>query len=148
MKRFFMILLAGIIMLSACTTAAGIEVSKAWARPATQGGNGAVYFVLHNGSADADELTGVSSEIAEVVEMHETKMEGDVMQMQQVMSIPVGAGDSVELMPGGLHIMLIGLKKDLKAGDEIEITLHFANSEDITVTAPVQEQAGNSMSAH
>lgn len=149
MKRFFTIMLAGIFLLNACDTATGIEIRDAWARPAMKDGNGAVYFLLQNHSAGRDELMGVSSDIAKAVEMHETKMEGDVMQMQQVMSIPIGGKASLEFAPGGLHVMLIGLEQDLKVGDEFQIALQFANHEDITLTVPVQEMQGDaSMSDH
>lgn len=149
MKRCLKFLLAAILLLSACNTATGIEVSNTWARPAAQDGNGAVYFLLENHSASADELTGVSSDIAEAVEVHESKMEGDVMQMRQVMSVPIAGKASVEFAPGGLHIMLIGLKQDLKIGDEFQVTLQFTDYEDITLTVPVQEmQDDTSMSDH
>ncbi|MEO8357162.1 MAG: copper chaperone PCu(A)C [Chloroflexota bacterium] len=144
MKQFSMILLAGIFLLSACNAATGMQVSNAWTRPAAKDGNGAVYFLLQNHSAGADEMTGVSSDIAAAVEIHESKMEGDVMQMQQVMSIPLGGRASVEFAPGGYHVMLIGLKQDVKLGDQIQITLQFVNHEDITISVPVQENGGNS----
>ena len=143
MKRFMKLIFLAGILLTACSTATGIEVSNAWARPALQDGNGAVYFLLQNHSAVGDELTGVSAETARAVEMHESKMEGDVMQMQQISSLPVRGKDSIEFGPGGYHVMLVGLKQELKPGDEIQITLHFKNHEDIRVTVPVQEMAPN-----
>jgi copper(I)-binding protein len=149
MKRLYTILLVGIFLLSACDTATGIEVSQAWARPAAQGGTGAIYFLLENHSASADELTGVSSNIADAVEIHESKMDGDMMRMQQVMSVPIEGKAGVEFAPGGFHVMLIGLTQDLKVGDEFQITLHFANSEDITLPVHVQDmQDDNTMSDH
>jgi len=149
MKRVFVFLMAGIFLLSACDIATGIEVSNAWMRPATKDGNGAVYFVLQNHSADAHELTGVSSDIAQAVEMHESKMEGDVMQMHQVMSVPIKGKAGIEFAPGGYHVMLIGLKQDVKLGDQTQVTLHFADHEDMTISVPVQENEGDSpMQSH
>jgi copper(I)-binding protein len=116
-----------------------MEVSEAWARPAAQDGNGAIYFVIQNYEPQADELTGVSCDVAEAAEMHESKVEGDVMQMRQLGSIPLPAGAAVTFEPGGLHIMLIRLKHDLKPGDEVEVTLHFENSEDLRILVTVQE---------
>jgi copper(I)-binding protein len=84
-------------------------------------------------------LTGVSSEVAEAVDMHESKMEGDVMQMHPVETVPLQAGAKTTFKPGGLHIMLIGVKKDLKIGEEIEIILHFKNSDDINISVLVRE---------
>jgi copper(I)-binding protein len=81
--------------------------------------------------------------------MHETSMEGDVMKMQQVTSIPIAGKESIEFAPGGLHIMLIGLNEDLQAGDEIQVILHFTEHEDIRLTVPVQEMEGEgSMNEH
>ena len=148
-KRFLMSMLLAALLLSGCDTATGITVSKPWARPATQGGNGAVYFLLQNHSASADEVIGVTSDVAEATEMHESKMEGDVMQMQQVHSIPVKGKESVEFGPGGLHVMLIRLKQDLELGDQFQVTLQFKDHEEITLTVPVQEVGnGGSMSDH
>ena len=141
MKFKIMILLIGVLLLNACSPTTGFQVSNAWARPALQDGNGAVYFLLQNHSPTGDELTGVSAEAARAAEIHESKMEGDVMQMRQVSSIPIGGNESIELGPGGYHIMLIGLNQELQAGEEIQITLHFKNHEDLLVTVPVQEMA-------
>ena len=149
MKRVFVLLMVGTLLLNACDAATDIEVSNAWMRPAAKDGNGAIYFVLQNHSAGTDELTGVSSDIAQAVEMHESKMEGDVMQMRQVMSVPLGGKTSVEFVPGGYHVMLIGLKQDVKLGDQVQVTLHFTNQDDITISVPVQENEGdNSMQSH
>lgn len=63
------------------------------------------------------------------------------MQMRPLQSVPIGGKESIEFGPGGYHVMLVGLKQDLNAGDEIEITLHFKNQEDLLVTVPVQELA-------
>lgn len=149
MRRLVAIALAGTLLLSACDSATGITVKDAWSRPAAQGANGAVYFLLQNHSASADELIGVSSDVAEAVEMHETSMDGDVMQMQQVLSVPVKGKESIEFAPGGLHVMLIGLKQDLKVGDQFQIILQFARADDVTLNVPVQESGESpSMSDH
>lgn len=139
MKRILVPALAIAFLLGACRTGSGMEVSEAWARPAAQGGNGAIYFVIQNDGPQADELTGVSCEAAEAAEMHESKMDGDVMQMHPLRSIPLPADAEVTFEPGGLHIMLIRLKHDLKLGDEVEVTLHFESFEDLKVLVPVRE---------
>lgn len=138
MKSILIFMLAA-LSLSSCGTRQGIEVRESWMRPAAQGENGAIYFVIHNQGSSADRLTGVSSDIAESVEMHESEMSGDVMQMQPVDSVPLEASAEVRFEPGGLHVMLVNLKKDLKVGDEVEMTLHFANFEDISVKVPVSD---------
>jgi copper(I)-binding protein len=141
--KYILIFVLMAFSLSACGAEQGIEVRDAWMRPAAQGENGAIYFVIQNRGSDADTLTGVSSNVAEAVEMHETtfqaEMSGDVMQMQQLDSVPLEPSSELNFEPGGLHVMLVGLKEDLKVGDEVGITMHFANFEDINVTVPVSE---------
>lgn len=141
MKQNLTFVLAIAILLSACSTENGIEVNGIWMRPTAQGDNGAVYFILHNRSPEADEMTSASSDIAEAVEMHETtfqaQMNGDIMEMNQVQTIPMGPYAEIDFAPGKYHIMLINVQKNLNVGDEI--TLHFKNFEDINRNVPVQE---------
>jgi copper(I)-binding protein len=127
------------LLLSGCAAQSGIEVREPWMRPGTQGGNGAVYFIVQNHSSEEDEIVSIRSDAAAAVEIHESKMEGDVMQMQQLASVPLQSGAEVTFQPGGLHIMLVGLKNDINMGDEIELTLQFKNYEDIKVSVPVSE---------
>ena len=112
-------------------------------RATAQGENSAVYFVLQNDSTEHDELIEVSSDLADSVEMHESSMmEGtDVMQMNRVTSVALDADSKVTFAPGGLHVMLVGVKNELKIGDVVEITLHFRNHADIPVSVSVAEFA-------
>ena len=138
-QRMRVVMLAGLFLLGACGPSSGISVSKAWMRPAVQGGNGAAYFLIQNRSDGGDELTGVSSDAAQAVELHESRMEGDVMQMHHAMSVPLEGNTSLEFAPGGWHVMFIGLNRDLNVGDRVELTLHFRDHADVTVSIPVQE---------
>ena len=140
MKKKSIVLFSIFLLVAACAPKEGIEIRDAWIRSAPQGGNSALYFVIHNYSAD-DELVGVSTEIAAAVEIHETSMAGDVMQMRMVESVPLVSGEDVEFASGGLHVMLVGLKEEAKVGDMVEVVLRFKNSEDIVLHVPVQEGA-------
>ena len=126
------------LLLAACSPENGINVQEAWARPARQGENGVVYFLLENHTAETHEVLAAVSDVAETVEIHESQLSGDVMQMRRLESVSIGPGAEVIFEPGGLHIMLIGLKKDLQIGDEIELTLQFRNFDDISVPVSVQ----------
>jgi periplasmic copper chaperone A len=134
---------AATLILSACTAPKGIIVRTAWMRPTAAGENGAIYFVLQNDSTQQDELIDASSDLAVAVEIHESSMVTgtDVMQMNQVSSVALDTGSEVTFEPGGLHVMLVGLKKGLKVGDVIELTLHFKKHADISVSVSVAEFA-------
>lgn len=147
MKRILMLFLAGSLLLSACgatdddhAVGTDVEAHDYWARTALQNGNAAAYMLLHNHSTEDDALTGVSSNVAVAVEMHLSQMNADgVMEMTRQESIALPVDVDLELKPGGYHIMLIGLKQELKAGDEIALTLHFMIHEDIVLNVPVME---------
>lgn len=143
MKRMITILALAAVLLSACAPAAkDVEVSDVWARTGMAGGNSAVYMVLVNGTDMHQELLFATSDVAEAVELHESKVgENGEMQMIPQASVPLEAGAKVEFKPGGLHVMLIGLKQELKAGDEFEVTLHFKDHADITLKVIVKEAA-------
>ena len=63
------------------------------------------------------------------------------MTMNMVMSVPLAAGDELSFQPGGLHVMLVGVKQELKVGDEFELILHFKSHADIKVNVKVDNQA-------
>jgi copper(I)-binding protein len=119
-----------------------IKVMEPWARPSPiVSGNGAVYMQLMNEGGSDDILLSAETDVAEVVELHETKMEGDVMKMQPVSKIEVPAGGSTTLKPGGLHIMLINLKQQLIPGEKITLTLNFEKSGPMTIEAEIREES-------
>ena len=130
-------------LLSACSAPKGITVRGAWIRATKAGENGAVYFMLENGSREQDELIEVSSDLADAVEIHESSMVAgtDVMQMNRISSVALDAGSEVTFEPGGLHVMLVRLKEELKVGDVIELTLHFKKHADMLVSISVLEFA-------
>jgi copper(I)-binding protein len=127
---------------------ASIEVVDAWARQAPMmppmgqmsggTGNAALYVTLRNVASDPDTLLGASSAAAEHVELHETIREGDVMRMRPVAKPEVPAGALLEMKPGGLHIMLINLKHDLRPGERVPVTLTFAHAAPVSLEVPVR----------
>jgi copper(I)-binding protein len=124
-----------------------IDIDSPHAR-ATAAGQavGGGYFKLVNGGA-ADKLVAARSPAAASVELHSMRMEGDVMRMRQVDAIELPAGQTVELKPGGLHLMLMGLKAPLKAGDSVPVTLRFEKAGEVTVQLKV-EAPGASAPVH
>jgi len=146
----FLVVLMAVVACAPAPAAGGppeITVSDAWSRPSPMvAGNGAVYMKLTNTGGEDDRLVGAASDAAGAVELHETKMEGDMMKMSPVHDIVIPAGGSAELKPGGLHVMLIGLKNELVMGREVFITLNFEKSDPITVKAIIKEMDGGDMS--
>lgn len=118
-----------------------ISVMEPWSRPSPMmAGNGAVYMMLMNKGGQADTLVSVTSDVAETIELHETKMENDVMKMAPIQGgIEVPASGSAELKPGGMHVMLINLNEELTPGNKIELTLNFESSDPIKIEAEIRD---------
>jgi hypothetical protein len=97
-------------------------------------------FLKITGGAAGDRLIAGSTTVSSAVELHTMSMEGDVMRMRQVPAIEVPAGGTVELKPGGLHVMFMGLKQPLKAGDTFPLTLRFEKAGEVKVDVKVSAQ--------
>jgi periplasmic copper chaperone A len=124
-----------------------IQVEGAWARRAALmtgaeskagSGNSAVYGMLVNAGKAPDALVAVTSDAAATVEIHESYRESGMMMMRPVKKIDVPAGKKVEMKPGGYHIMLLDLKRNLKPGKTVRVTLHFDKAGKIPITATVK----------
>lgn len=123
--------------------AADIEVEHARVRAVPAGQvNSAAFMMLKNNSSKNRLLVSAYSNISKAVELHTHKKEGGMMRMRRVDSIAIKAGSKTVLQPGGLHIMFIGLKHGLKAGEKIELKLVFDNNSEIILTVPVKMVAG------
>ncbi|MBA3597892.1 MAG: copper chaperone PCu(A)C [Methylibium sp.] len=122
--------------------AGAIRIAHPWARPTVAGQMaGGGYFKLENRGKTADRLLSVSSTAAERVELHTMKLDGDVMRMRQLDAIELPAGGSVELKPGGDHLMLLGLKAPLELGKSIPLKLTFEKAGDVMVEVKVEKAA-------
>ena len=138
MKQFvFALIASSAIATSAC---AQVSVSNAWVRATVpvQKSSGA-FMVLR--SAQAARLVGVSSPVAASVELHKSAMQDGMMSMDHVDAIELPAGKDVNLAGGGYHVMLIGLKRQLKQGETVPLTLQVkrgAATENVTVQAAVK----------
>lgn len=118
----------------------GIVVQDPFARPAPAAGSGGAFMTIVNNTGQADRLVSAQSPAAMMVELHETVNEGGVMKMvHQPQGFEIPARGKVELKPGGKHVMLMGLKSALEAGQTIQITLKFEKAGEITVNVPVRE---------
>ena len=115
-----------------------IKIENAYVRATAPGQPAAGAFMkIENGAAAADQLVSASSPAAGEVQLHQMSMEGNVMKMGQVKDIAVPANGSVDLKPGGYHIMLMNIKAPLKAGDTVPVKLKFAKAGEVEVKLPV-----------
>jgi periplasmic copper chaperone A len=142
----------------ACLTAVALPalgqttVKDAWVR-GTVAQQTATGLFAKITSASGGRLVSASSTVAAVVEIHEMSMQGDVMRMRAIPGLDLPPGKTVELKPGGYHVMLMGLKQSLKAGETVPVTLVVEGAggkrEAIDVKAAVRPlDAGGSMGGH
>ena len=147
MKKNIILVFVSLMLLAACQpskiTTGVLNVKDAWARPALKGDNGAVYFVIENGTSEADMLLSAQADIASVVELHQSQMEGDQMSMHQQEEIVIPAGEAVAFSPGGLHIMLVDLTRELTTSETFDITLLFKHAGETTVTVTVKDNVND-----
>lgn len=115
---------------AALAQTAAVKVDGAWARATVQGQRGSGAFMSLTAS-EATRLVGVSSPVAGVAEVHEMKMEGDVMKMRALPSLELPAGKKVEFKPGGYHVMLMDLKAPLAKDSTIPLTLLFQDAKGV-----------------
>jgi periplasmic copper chaperone A len=117
----------------------GIHIEGAWARPASEGRMSAAYFLITNFENENDTLISVQSDVAQLVEIHESyELEEGMMGMREVPELEIPAQSTVRLQQGGLHIMLIQVTQTLADGDTFELTLNFARTGEQTVEIPVR----------
>jgi copper(I)-binding protein len=117
-----------------------ISVKDPYARAVPPGQpNSAVFMQISNDGADDRALLSAASGVADVVELHTHLMEDGMMKMRRVDQIDLPAGETVTLAPGGLHVMLIGLKQQLQPGDDVPLTLTLDDGSELSLTAPVRD---------
>jgi len=139
MKRVLFIFGFILIVVTGCASGK-LTVNDPWARPAILSGTGAAYFIIDNPTGQADTLLSAKSDAAQAVELHTTEMQGGVMKMMPQEKIAIPANGKVEFKPGGLHVMFINLKRDLKVGDTLALTLRFQNAGEMNLQVKVQEK--------
>ncbi len=105
--------------------------------------NTAAYMTISNESSEDVSLVSATTDLGETVELHETTADDDgVMAMQEVSGITVPAGGEAVLAPGGLHVMIMGLTRDVAEGEDVDLSLEFDNGCTTEVVAPVEVVAG------
>ena len=139
-------LCASLLLMAAALscTAAPVAISHAWARATAPGQDvGAAYLELKS-TVDLT-LIKAESPAAGSVEVHKMSIKDGVMEMRMQDTLELPAGQAVKLEPGGLHLMLFGLKKPLKVGENVLMTLHFKDKSGkeslMKITLPIKRSA-------
>ena len=118
-----------------------LKIEHPWARPTVPGQSaGGAFLSVNNTGRAADRLLGGTSPAAAKVEVHEMRMDGDVMRMRELTALELPAGKLVKLAPGGLHVMLVGLKAPLKIGDKVALKLRFEKAGEIDLILNVESK--------
>lgn len=143
-------LLAALCMSSSIAFAADVSVEQPFARATAPGQPNSAAFMKLTNRGEATALVAADSSVAETVELHTHTNEGGVMRMRKVEQIELPAGETTVLQPGGLHVMLIGLKQPLQEGSHIDLTLEYADGSEQQLEVPVQMAmpAGMQMQQH
>lgn len=144
-SRIIPLLFAALLVLTACgdggaddgTQAAGIATANAWVK-ATDMDMSAAFMVISNSSDEDAEIVGVSTDLTDVAELHETVDE----KMRAVESFTIPAGGHLTLEPGGDHLMLMDLSEPIEPGQDVTFTLEFDDGSTFDVTATAKEFAG------
>lgn len=133
------LILSGAAGTTLSAQAATVTARDAWTREAPAGRKvTAVFLVMQNSGTAARSIVSGRADVGDTLELHEMKRDGEMMRMSPVQSIAVPAGGQVELRPGGLHLMLFGLKKPLVTGDTVHVTLTMDDGSRVAVSAPVR----------
>ena len=128
--------------------AGDIEIGHPWSRATVEGvANGAVFLELGNEGKVADRLVSAVSPAAAKVELHTHIDDNGVMKMREINAIDLAPGSAIKLAPGGLHIMLLGLREPLRKGKAFPLTLTFEKAGAVTVEVEVQG-AGDTAPSH
>ena len=148
------------VLLLACTFGAGaasaheyalksLKIDHPFARATPPGAKTAGVFVtVENTGSQSDRLISVSSPVAGVADLHEMKVDAGVMRMRGVAALEVKPGETLELKPGGYHVMLSELRRPLKVGDKFPLTLKFENAGTVEVSVWVEEMGAGGSAAH
>jgi copper(I)-binding protein len=144
MKVLLACLAAAACIAAQAQPAAPVVAEAAWARPTVPGQDSSgAYMTLT--AREPLTLLGAETPAAGIVEIHQMKMEGDVMKMRAAEQLPLAAGKPFRLAPGGYHFMLMDLKAPFKAGTQIAMTLRFRDARGklatLRVPVPVQPKA-------
>lgn len=137
-----MLLASSGVLLAADQKAGDLTITQPWSRATAPGAtSGVIYLGIANAGKSDDRLTGISTDVADKAELHKTMtMSGGMMMMDPMPGgLAIASGQTVTLQPNGMHVMLTGLKHQLKPGDTFPVILTFDKAGKVVATAEVGE---------
>lgn len=135
-RRAVLLLLLALTPAAAAAQAPRVEAAWSRATPGT-GAPGVAYATIVNEGGAPDRLVGVSSPIAAAAELHVSVVEGTVATMRPVSAVDLAPGQRLELKPGGLHVMLVGLRQPLRQGDRVPLVFTFEKGGRVEAAAEI-----------
>ena len=147
----YRILTASLLLIGASTATADatLEISEAWVREAPPTARMmAGYMTINNTGDAAVTVISISSPDFDSAEIHRTVIEEDIARMLPVKQLEIPANSQVKLEPGGLHLMLLGAKHPVRAGETVILIIHHSGGNPYTVSAPVIRMSGDDHSHH
>jgi len=142
MMRFATLAVA--CLVTTCATAAdykagSLTIIDPWSRATPKGAQTAIgYMMIKNNGSSPERLIGGSIDVADHFQLHAMKMEGDVAKMNELQSVEIMPGQTIEFKPGGSHVMFVGLKRQLAKGERIKGSLVFEHAGTVPVEYSVE----------
>ena len=120
-----------------------LTIAHAWSRPGFPNRPAAAYMAISNTGSSADRLLSAASPAFEMIELHTVEMADGVMAMKMVEAIAVPGGETVDLAPGGFHLMLFGARTPFREGERFPVTLTFETAGTVEVRVRVRKRGGD-----
>ncbi len=133
------VLMLAMLVLAGCTARPALRAQDAWIRAADSTQNTAAYFTVVNDGSDSVAVTGVAGTCALHFQLHETVRDGALMSMREVGRMNVPPHGRLELRPGGNHLMVMSLERNLVAGQRVRMTLRLLDGRELPVVATVRQ---------
>ncbi|MGQ0683399.1 copper chaperone PCu(A)C [Bradyrhizobium sp.] len=138
MGHLVLALLLGLVSLDQASGQRAIVIDHPWARATPPGAKtGAVYLIVTNNGAITDRLLSAATPVADNVQFHGVSEVSGIVRMHEMLSVDVAPGGKITFSPGGMHIMLVGLKQPLKEGETLPLTLTFERAGQRDLIAPI-----------
>lgn len=143
--RVPVLLLAAALVAAGCgddapadRPAQGLVLRDGWARATDSGATGGAYLVLENRDTTAVSVTGVSTAVAKAAELHETMVHDGVAHMMPHTAVAIAPGATLAMAPGGMHLMLVGMRRAVAEGDTVDVVLRLTRGAGAADSLPVR----------